>query len=82
MLSMKKKGFVVIVLLLVAAGVGWFVWKKFRPANLPRGIAFGNGRIEATEVDVAAKQQGRVEAVLANEGDKRSRLLLRRLPTQ
>jgi len=63
------KKFVVIAALLIAVGIGWFVWKKTQASYLPPGIAFGNGRIEATEVDVAAKQQGRVEAVLANEGD-------------
>src|SRR5206468_11234537 len=61
--------FLIIAALLIAAGIGWFIWKKNQATNLPPGIAFGNGRIEATEVDVAAKQQGRVEAVLANEGD-------------
>jgi HlyD family secretion protein len=69
---MKKKGFakfLLIVALLAAAGIGWFVWKKYQPADLPPGIASGNGRLEATEVDVAVKQQGRVEAVLAQEGD-------------
>src|ERR1044071_5282051 len=69
---MKKKGlakFLVIIALLAAVGGGWFIWKKNQETHLPPGIAFGNGRIEATEVDVAAKQQGRVEAVLASEGD-------------
>jgi HlyD family secretion protein len=36
---------------------------------LAPGFASGNGRIEATEVDVATKQPGRVEAVRVNEGD-------------
>ena len=57
------------LVLLAAAGGGWFLWKQHQASVLPAGIAYGNGRIEATEVDVAAKQQGRVEAVLANEGD-------------
>jgi HlyD family secretion protein len=72
MLNMKKRGltrFLVIAALVAAAGVGWYVWKQKQAAAVPRGIAFGNGRIEATEVDVAAKQQGRVEAVLVQEGD-------------
>jgi multidrug efflux pump subunit AcrA (membrane-fusion protein) len=34
-----------------------------------RGLASGNGRIEATEVDVATKLGGRVDAILVNEGD-------------
>jgi HlyD family secretion protein len=59
----------IIAALLIAGGIGWFIWKKNQAGKIPPGIAFGNGRIEATEVDVAAKQQGRVEAVLAQEGD-------------
>jgi HlyD family secretion protein len=58
-----------VVTLLLAAGAAFFYWKKRQPAALPLGIASGNGRIEATEVDVATKQQGRVEAVLVDEGD-------------
>jgi HlyD family secretion protein len=50
----------IIPALLIAAAVGWYIWKKSQASNLPPGIAFGNGRIEATEVDVAAKQQGRL----------------------
>lgn len=57
------------IILVAAAGVGYSVWKQEQRARLPPGFASGNGRIEATEVDVAAKQQGRVEAVLVKEGD-------------
>jgi HlyD family secretion protein len=79
---MKKRGsikFLAIAVLVAAAGVGWYVWKQKQAAAVPRGIAFGNGRIEATEVDVAAKQQGRIEAVLVQEGDmvKEGQLLAR-----
>lgn len=54
---------------MITAGAGVFLWKNHRRDDLPPGIASGNGRIEATEVDVATKQQGRVEAVLVKEGD-------------
>ena len=36
---------------------------------MPDGFAAGNGRIEAVEIDVAAKTAGRVKEILANEGD-------------
>jgi HlyD family secretion protein len=39
-------------------------------ALLPQGIALGNGRIEATEVDVATKLPGRLREVLVREGDR------------
>lgn len=37
---------------------------------LGEGIAGGNGRIEATEVDVAAKAPGRIRDILVDEGDE------------
>ena len=45
-----------ILLLLIAGSAGFYIWKKNQPPQLPRGLAAGNGRLEATEVDVAAKQ--------------------------
>jgi HlyD family secretion protein len=36
---------------------------------LPDGFAAGNGRIEAVEIDIAAKTAGRVREILVNEGD-------------
>jgi HlyD family secretion protein len=59
--------FLVILVILLAAGGGYYFWRK--TGGLPAGFASGNGRVEATEVDVSAKQQGRVEAVHAKEGD-------------
>ena len=69
---MKRKGFgkfVVLVLVAVAAVGGWFYWQRLHASDLPHGIVSGNGRIEATEVDIASKQQGRVEEVAVQEGD-------------
>lgn len=40
-----------------------------RANGLPDGFATGNGRIEAVQVDVTTKIAGRVESVLAQEGD-------------
>jgi HlyD family secretion protein len=53
---------------LLAAG-GYFAWQKFGHRGLPAGIASGNGRIEATEIDIAAKIPGRIKEILADEGD-------------
>lgn len=69
---MKSKGLrksITFVLLLVIGVACFYYWKKHQPVPLPPGIASGNGRIEATEVEIASKQQGRVEAVLVDEGD-------------
>ena len=56
------------VLLVVATGAG-IAWWRLRPAPLPPGFAMGNGRIEATQIDIAAKLPGRIKEVLVNEGD-------------
>lgn len=36
---------------------------------VPEGIVAGNGRIEAVQVDIASKIPGRIDTVLAKEGD-------------
>lgn len=46
-----------------------FVWQRYGGTRKNEGIASGNGRIEAVEIDVAAKTAGRIKAILVNEGD-------------
>jgi HlyD family secretion protein len=60
-----------LLLLIVAAGGGAAIgyWWYQNSHALPPGIAAGNGRIEAQEVDIASKYAGRVAAVLVEEGD-------------
>jgi len=66
----RKWGKWLLFPLIVVAGVGgYFAWKSLQPAKLPDGFASSNGRIEATEVDIAAKLAGRLKEVLVNEGD-------------
>jgi HlyD family secretion protein len=50
------------------AGVSYYWWQKLHP-QLPVGIAFGNGRIEADEIDIDTKFAGRIAEILADEGD-------------
>lgn len=59
-----------LALLLVAAlaGGGWY-WSAARVPPLPEGLAVGNGRIEASRIDVAAKYAGRLAEVTVDEGD-------------
>jgi HlyD family secretion protein len=40
-----------------------------KPSGPGKGFASGNGRIEATEIDVATKLPGRVKEIMVNEGD-------------
>jgi HlyD family secretion protein len=55
-------------LVILAAGT-YSAWLWLKPQPLPEGFASGNGRIEATEIDVATKTAGRVKEILVNEGD-------------
>lgn len=58
------------IALLIAAGAGLTAtWQYFNQPVVPESFAMGNGRIEATEVNVATKLPGRVAVVLAKEGD-------------
>ena len=43
---------------------------RLRGRDMPEGIVKTNGRVEATEVDVAAKYPGRLATVTVNEGDE------------
>ena len=63
-----KKALPALALLLVA-GAGYYTWNNLRNRGDAKGMAGGNGRIEATEIDVATKLAGRVADVLVAEGD-------------
>ncbi len=47
----------------------WFGWQHVQPPPDPAGFASGNGRIEATEVDVATRIAGRLLTLTPHEGD-------------
>jgi HlyD family secretion protein len=60
---------VIVVVGLVAAGGGYLLWKQHEAAALPKGIVAINGRLEATQVDIATKIAGRVIEIVPHEGD-------------
>jgi HlyD family secretion protein len=61
---------VILILVLAAAGAfGWKWWQEQQAGALPPGIVGGNGRVQAVQVDVAAKYGGRIKEILAKEGD-------------
>lgn len=57
-----------LLLLLLGAGGGYEWWKRTQSA-LPAGIVFGNGRIEADEIDIDTKFAGRIAELFVDEGD-------------
>lgn len=53
----------------IIAGLAAFSWQRYAANDADAGIASGNGRIEAVEIDIAAKTPGRVADILVREGD-------------
>jgi HlyD family secretion protein len=58
-----------VAAVLLAAAASYLAWQWLQPPALPPGFASGNGRIEAVDVDIAAKLPGRIKDMLVNEGD-------------
>jgi HlyD family secretion protein len=54
-------------ILILGGGAGY--WWLHRPPGLPAGIALGNGRLEADEIDIDTKFAGRIATLNVDEGD-------------
>lgn len=50
-------------------GTAYLWWNLSHETELPEGIAGSNGRIEAVEIDIAAKTPGRLVDVFVDEGE-------------
>lgn len=54
---------------MVVAAIAGVTWVKMKPSGPGVGFVSGNGRIEATEIDIATRLSGRVLSIAVNEGD-------------
>lgn len=68
-MPLPKRKLVFLIALVVAAAAGYYGWRTLADTGPGPGFVSGNGRIEATEIDVATKLAGRVQEVLVTEGD-------------
>lgn len=67
---MNMRTWIVVVVAIAAMAIGgYYYWQDRLNSRLPEGIAFGNGRIEAVQVDISTKIAGRVQEIYAKEGD-------------
>lgn len=69
MTQQRKKGLIIVIGMLVVGFLGVVAWKQFFGDAQEKGLAAGNGRIEAVEIDIAAKTAGRLKDILVREGD-------------
>jgi HlyD family secretion protein len=58
----------VFAIIAAVSGVGWFWWQHHQ-MQLPPGIEWGNGRLEADEIDIDTKFAGRIAQLFVDEGD-------------
>jgi HlyD family secretion protein len=69
MLRGKLGAPIVAAVLIIAALIGLYVWWEYYRTPPLVGFASGNGRLEATDVDIATKFYGRISEILVKEGD-------------
>lgn len=68
-ITKTTRPWLIAALIVFLAGIGYYGWQKFLKGDPLDGVARGNGRIEAIEIDVSTKTPGRVKEILVNEGD-------------
>ena len=68
---MKRLTKWLLAMVFIAVGAaGGYAWYRLRPAGIPPGFVYSNGRIEATEIDVATKYAGRIDQVLCEKATR------------
>lgn len=65
----RKKWLITAIVVLILAGLGIAAWQIFGKDDKNKGLVSGNGRIEAVEIEVAARTPGRVKDILVREGE-------------
>ncbi|WP_246892406.1 HlyD family secretion protein [Achromobacter xylosoxidans] len=68
-MKLPARKLIPLLAIVAVAAAGYYGWRMLSDTGPGAGFVSGNGRIEATEVDVATKLAGRVQDVLVAEGD-------------
>ncbi len=69
MTSQQKKWLTRSAVVLAAGVVAMVAWQQYAARDGETGLVSGNGRIEAVEIDVAAKTAGRLKDIRVREGE-------------
>ena len=64
-----QKRLTTVAILLAVVAIAGYGWVKLQNNGTPEGFVSGNGRIEATEIDLATQLGGRMSELLVDEGD-------------
>jgi HlyD family secretion protein len=64
----RFRALIAIAILIAGGGTAYYWWQRLHPP-LPPGIAFGNGRLEADEINIDTKYAARIAEMLADQGD-------------
>lgn len=67
--SNTKRWRIFAVILVVFLLSGGYLWQTYQTTDPLTAFASGNGRLEATEVDITAKIGGRLKNIMVKEGD-------------
>ena len=68
MANSSKKPLITLGIVLALAAGGWYAWRAHQASQESGAFLGSNGRIEATEIDVATRLAGRVDKMLVDEG--------------
>lgn len=68
-MKLQGNGWLIAGVAAIVGVVGYLAWQKATDNSLPEGIASGNGRLEAVEIDISTKTPGRIREILVREGD-------------
>jgi HlyD family secretion protein len=69
MTKQKKKWLIIVAGIVILGFLAVTGWQRFFKDKESKYLASGNGRIEAVEIDVAAKTAGRLKDILVREGE-------------
>lgn len=69
MTATTKQWLLRAVWLLVLGAVALLLWRQYTDNDDNSGLVSGNGRIEAVEIDIAARTAGRIKDILVREGE-------------
>ena len=68
-MKLSRKWVMAAAAVAIVAALAQFAWQRWQKDRDNDGIASGNGRIEAVEIDVATRVAGRVMEVKVSEGE-------------